>query len=80
MTIAEKLYKSDPDTLLEIIVRYQLEKLARLYFPDMLVSVEYAEEDDKEHEIEKLMKPSSYSGRVERRNGAIIQPHRPVIK
>lgn len=80
MTIAEKLYKSDPDTLFEIIVRYQLEKLARLYFPDVLVSVQYAEEDDKAQEYSRLMKPSSYSGKVERRNGAIPQPHRPVIK
>lgn len=80
MTIAEKLYRSDPDTLFEIIVRYQLEKLARLYFPDVLVSVQYAEEDDKAQEYSRLMKPSSYSGKVERRNGAITQPHRPVIK
>ena len=80
MTIAEKLYKSDPDTLLEIIVRYQLEKLARLYFPEMLVSVEYAEAEDKAHEYAQLMKPSSYSGKVERRSGAITQPHRPVVK
>jgi len=29
---------------------------------------------------EKLKKPSSYTGRVERRKGAITQPHRPVIK
>lgn len=80
MAIAEKLYKTDPDTLFEIIVRYQLEKLARLYFPDVLVSVQYAEEDDKAQEYSRLMKPSSYSGKVERRNGAITQPHRPVIK
>ena len=80
MTIAEKLYKTDPDTLFEIIVRYQLEKLARLYFPDVLVSIQYAEEDDKAQEYSRLMKPSSYSGKVERRNGAITQPHRPVIK
>lgn len=80
MTIAEKLYKTDPDTLFEIIVRYQLEKLARLYFPDVLVSVQYAEEDDKAQEYSRLRKPSSYSGKVERRNGAITQPHRPVIK
>jgi hypothetical protein len=80
MTIAEKLYKTDPDTLFEIIVRYQLEKLARLYFPDVLVSVQYAEEDDKAQEYSRLMKPSSYSGKVERRNVAIPQPHRPVIK
>lgn len=55
-------------------------KLARLYFPDDLVSAQYAKEDDSTHEYEKLMKPSSYTGRVERRKGAITQPHRPVIK
>lgn len=80
MTIAEKLYRSDPDTLFEIIVRYQLEKLARLYFPDNLVSTKDTKEDYTKQEYERLMQSSSYTGKVERRNGAITQPHRPVIK
>jgi len=80
MTIAEKLYRSDPDTLFEIIVRYQLEKLARLYFPDNLVSTKDTKEDYTKQEYERLMQSSSYTGRVERRNGAITQPHRSVIK
>jgi|GEM_PF-3373353 len=80
MTIAEKLYRTDPDTLFEIIVRYQLEKLARLYFPDNLVSHQHVKEDDNAQEYAKLMQSSSYTGKVERRNGAITQPHRPVIK
>ncbi len=80
MTIAEKLYRSDPDTLFEIIVRYQLEKLARLYFLDNLVSTKDTKEDYTKQEYERLMQSSSYTGRVERRNGAITQPHRPVIK
>ena len=63
-----------------VFAPYRLEKLARLYFPDDLVSAQYAKEDDSTHEYEKLMKPSSYTGRVERRKGAITQPHRPVIK
>lgn len=80
MTIAEKLYRSDPDTLFEIIVRYQLEKLARLYFPDNLVSTKDTKEDYTKQEYERLMQSSNYTGKVERRNGAITQPHRPVIK
>jgi len=31
-------------------------------------------------EITRLMKPSGYTGRVERKRGAITQPHRPVVK
>jgi hypothetical protein len=82
MTIAEKLYKSDPDTLFEIIVIYQLEDMARLYFPDKLVNPQCFEIEDEEREREymRLMQPSSYTGKVERRRGAIIQPHRVVIK
>lgn len=37
MTIAEKLYRSDPDTLFKLIVMYQLEDLARMYFPENLI-------------------------------------------
>ena len=80
MTIAEKLYMNDPDTLFEIIVRYQLERLARLYFSDNLVSPQSVKEDYTEQEYIRLMQSSSYTGRVERRRGALTQPHRPVIK
>ena len=82
MTIAEKLYRSDPDTLFEIIVRYQLKGLARLYFPEKLVDPQEqgTDTEDKEREITRLMKPSGYTGRVERKRGAITQPHRPVVK
>lgn len=80
MTIAEKLYKSDPNTLFEIIVRYQLEGLARLYFPDKLISFQCINDDDTEQEYARLMQSSNYTGRIERRNGAMTQPHRPVIK
>ncbi|MCF8017826.1 MAG: hypothetical protein K9L62_00375 [Vallitaleaceae bacterium] len=76
MTIAEKLYMNDPDTLFEIIVRYQLERLARLYFPDNLV----ATNEDNEREYAKLMQSPNYTGRVERRRGAITQQHREVVK
>lgn len=81
MTIAEKLYLSDPDTLFEIIVRYRLEGLARLYFPEKLENSSKAivKREMEEREIEKLMKPDCYTGRVERRKGAITQPHRPKI-
>ena len=72
MTIAEKLFLSDSGTLFEIIVQYQLDWLARLYFPDNLV--------ESAIDISRLMMPGTYSGRVERRRGAISQPHRQVIK
>lgn len=82
MTVAEKLYRSDPDTLLKIVVWYQLEGLAKLYFKDMLIDEEspLTEEEARERELTSLMRPSSYTGKVERRGGAITQPHRPVIK
>jgi len=80
MTIAEKLYKTDPDTLFEIIVRYQLEKLAKQYFPEDLVCTQVIEEDYTTEEYERLMRASTYSGRVEKRHGVITQPHRQVIK
>lgn len=56
MTIAEKLYRSDPDTLFEIIVRYQLKGLARLYFPEKLVDPQEpgTDTEDKEREIQDL--------------------------
>lgn len=72
MTIAEKLYISDPDTLFKIVVIYQLEGLARQYFPDNLI--------DSTINISKLMMPGAYSGRVERRHGAITQRHQEVLK
>jgi len=80
MTIAEKLYRTDPDTLFEIIVRYQLEKLARLYFSENLVTTQAMEEDYTTEERERLMRSSTYSGRVEKHHGVITQPHRQIIK
>lgn len=67
MTIAEKLYRTDIHMLKRIIIIYQLDELSRLYFPP---NAEYS----------KLMMPSSYTGRVERRKGAVTQPHRQVIR
>lgn len=69
MTIAEKLYISDIDTLKRIIIIYQLDEISRLYFPPTA-----------DREYERLMMPEEYTGRVERRRGAIVQAHRPVIK
>ena len=72
MTIAEKLFHSDSDTLFRIIVLYQLDWLARLYFPDNLV--------ESAIDISRLMMPSAYSGKVERRRGAIVQKHREILR
>ncbi len=82
MTIAEKLFKSDPKTLFEIIVIYRLEELARLYFPDRLEDNSGAmrEEEQQEREITRLMKADAYTGKVERRQGALTQAHRTIIK
>lgn len=78
MTIAEKLYVSDLDTLFKLIVQYQLVDLARLYFPDKVIIQRKFPDDLKVYE--DLMRPSAYSGKVERQKGAIIQRHRIVIK
>lgn len=82
MTIAEKLYKTDPETLFEFIVRYRLEDLARLYFPERLEDPQglKAEQEAQEREISKLMQAETYTGRVERQMGALTQAHRPVFK
>lgn len=82
MTIAEKLFKTDPETLFEFIVRYRLEELARLYFPERLEDPQglKAEEEAQEREITKLMQAEAYTGRVERQRGALTQAHRPVFK
>ncbi len=72
MTIAEKLYRSDPDTLFKLIVMYQLEDLARMYFPENLIG--------SATDLSRLMMPGTYSGKAERRRGAIVQRHREVIK
>lgn len=74
MTIAEKLYESDPDTLFRITVIYQLEDLARLYFPDSVIP------KDDSREYQSLMMPGTYSGKVERRHGAIVQRHMMLLK
>lgn len=82
MTIAEKLFNTDPETLFEFIVRYRLEELARLYFPERLEDPQglKAEQEAQEREISRLMQAETYTGRVERQRGALTQAHRPVFK
>jgi hypothetical protein len=80
MTIAEKLYTSDKDTLLKIVTMYQLVGLERLYFPDRFASQADTDTEDDMQEYTRLMMPGAYTGRTERRRGAVTQPHRPVIK
>ena len=72
MTIAEKLFQTDSVTLFQIIVLYQLDWLCRLYFPDNLV--------ESAIDISRLMMPGTYSGKVERRRGAIVQGHNKAFK
>lgn len=78
MTIAEKLYVGDPDTLFKLIVQYQLVDLAILYFPDKVIIRRKFPDDLKVYE--DLMRPSAYSGKVERKRRAITQRHRTVFK
>ncbi len=78
MTIAEILYKNDPDTLFKIIVIFQLENLARLYYPNKVMIQAKLPDDSRVYE--DLMMPGTYSGKAERRRGAIVQRHREVIK
>lgn len=80
MTIAENLYRTDPDTLFEIIIRYKLERLGRMYFPNKFESIWDIKEDYTKEEYERLMQSNSYSGRVERKGRAVRQPYRKVIK
>ena len=78
MTIAEKLYVSDPDTLFKLIVQYQLVDLAILYFPDKVIIRRKFPDDLKVYE--DLMRLSAYSGKVERKRRAITQRHKTVFK
>lgn len=82
MTIAEKLRKTDPETLFELIVCFRLEGLAKEYFPERLEDPEglKAKEEAQEREVTELMRADVYTGRVERQKGALTQTHRPVFK
>ena len=75
MTIADKLYNSDPNTLFTLVVIYQLRSLGRLYFPENVIDDDYQDRD-----TERLMTPGDYYGRTERAHGAITQKHRLVVK
>ncbi len=75
MTIADMLYIKDRQTLLKIVIRYQLVDIARTYFAQNL-----AGEGKNGSKYSKLMMPSSYSGRVQRDKGALTQKHYQVIK
>jgi len=75
MTIADILFLTDKDTLLTIILDFQLVPLIRQYFPQILDN-----DTESGSEYNKLMMPSSYSGRVQRDKGALTQKHYQVIK
>lgn len=75
MTIADILFLTDKDTLLNIILDFQLVPLIRQYFPQILDDV-----SETGSEYSRLMMPSSYSGRVQREKGALTQKHYQVIK
>ena len=75
MTIADILFLTDKDTLLNIILDFQLVPLIRQYFPQILDDV-----SETGSKYSKLMMPSSYSGRVQRDKGALTQKHYQVIK
>jgi hypothetical protein len=75
MTIADILFLTDKQSLLKIVLDYQLVNLIKIYFPQIL------DNDTKSvNEYSKLMMPSSYSGRAQRDKGALTQKHYQVIK
>ena len=89
MTIADKLYSTDPDILFTLVVIYQLKGLGRLYFPNNVIDDNYetfnyrSHDEDNEHlqrEIKSLMTPGDYHGKSERSHGVIAQKHRLVLK
>lgn len=75
MTIADILFLTDKDTLLNIILDFQLVPLIRQYFPQILDN-----DTESGSEYSRLMMPSSYSGRVQRDKGALTQKHYLIIK
>jgi hypothetical protein len=75
MTIADILFLTDKDTLLNIILDFQLVPLIRQYFPQILDN-----DTESGSEYSRLMMPSSYSGRVQREKGALTQKHYITIK
>ncbi len=72
MEIAEKLYLTDPKILFELVVLFELRAIGAMYFRGDVL--------DDGGPIKRLMMPSAYSGRYERHNGVITQPHRLVLK
>lgn len=75
MTIADILFITDKQSLLKIVLEYQLVNLTKIYFPQILdIDTEYG------NEYSKLMMPSTYSGRVQRDKGALTQKHYQVLK
>lgn len=75
MTIADILFLTDKQSLLKIVLEYQLVNLTKIYFPQILdIDTEYG------NEYTKLMMPTSYSGRVHRENGCITQKHYLIVK
>lgn len=75
MTIADKLYNTDPDTLFTLVVIYQLRGIGKLYFPENVIDDDYEDRNTK-----SLMTPGDYHGKSERVRGAITQRHGLVIK
>lgn len=74
MTIADILYLKDIQTLIDIVVIYRLDWITKLYIPALTEIIE----DDTTYE--RLMMPGAYTGRTERRRGAVVQRHREVLK
>lgn len=66
MTIGDRLLRDQPDIYYRLLVEYDL---AHKFLPP-----------DRAKELYNLMMPAVYTGRVERKRGAVTQPHRRVIK
>jgi hypothetical protein len=66
VTIGHRLRLHQPYVWMKLLVEYDL---IYKYLPEF-----------KTNEIIELMKPGAYSGKVERKRGAVVQKHRLVIK
>ena len=89
MTIADRLYDADPDTLFTLVVIYMLKGLGRSHFPENIIDENYQSYNSRHHdedneyqqrEFKNLMTPSDYSGKAQRSHGAITQKHGLVLK
>lgn len=80
LLIVDKLFLTDPGILSKLFIAYDLRVLTKQYFLSNDTRNNNDTSNDDDRSIQKLMSPGCYTGRIERRRGAIMQQHRVVIK